>query len=111
MKWAAAIAAAVMAITLGASGARADGFTSAEFLQWPDAKQNGYLTTSATMTGVIAAQLSQKQARCIDDWYAQQASSGHRAIRDAMRQYPKFHPQGVILWAVQNACGKIGVAD
>jgi hypothetical protein len=107
----AAIIAAAMAAALGASSARAETFTSAEFLKWPEAKQNGYLTASATMTGVIAAQLSKKQARCIDDWYAQQSSSGHQAVRDAMRQYPQLHPQGVILWVVQNACGKIGVAD
>lgn len=102
------LAVVAVAAALGAGPARADGFTSAEFLQWAEAKQNGYLTASATMTGVIAAQLSKKQARCIDDWYAQQAASGHRAVRDAMRQYPQFHPQGVILWVVQNACGKIG---
>ena len=88
------------------SGA-AESFTSAEFLEWPAAKKNGYIVTSATMAGVIVAQVDPVQARCVDDWLAQEAQLQHRSVKSAMRQFSNYHPQGVILWVIQNECGEI----
>ena len=85
-----------------------DSFKSSEVLEWPALKQSGYFTTSVTMAGVIASQIDREKARCIDAWYIKETQSGFHTILDAMRKHSSIHPQGIILWVIQNECGKIG---
>lgn len=91
-----------------ASTAHAEGFTGEKFLQWERASQDSLIETSITMTGIVASQARKDIARCIDDWYTgdiaiQQQRHGY--ILDMIKQYPSYHPQGVILVVLQNQCG------
>ena len=86
----------------------ADGFTGTELLSWSAANQAHYLQVSLGMVGVVAAQIDQRQAECIDTWYLADTAKRHREILQTVKQYPDYHPQGVILALVQKICGKIG---
>ena len=99
--------AAVLTAALSASSARAEGFTAAEFLRWSPESRTSYLRSSVSMAGVIAAQLKKGRATCIDEWFAKEDRAGYPAVMQAAQKYPNYHPQAVILWVLQNACGKI----
>ena len=88
-------------------------FTSATVLEWPEASQNSLFQSSVTMIGFVAAQVDAHShiARCVSDWYwkGEQADPAkNEAIRNAMRRFPEYHPQMVILAVVEKACGKFG---
>jgi len=88
-------------------------FTSAKVLEWPEASQNSLFQSSVTMIGFVAAQTNTHGhiASCVSDWYwegGQADPAKNEAIRSAMRRFPEYHPQMVILAVVEKACGKFG---
>lgn len=101
------------AITLGAlvlcypQFARAESFTSAQFLEWPVESQRFYFQTSIGMAGLIARQNKVNQGSCIDDWYFRNEVSAQNQILDVMRDHPKYHPHGVILAVLEKRCGAL----
>lgn len=100
---------AILAVAFYPQNAHADGFTSAEFIRWPEASQDAYIHNSIGMSGVIASQSRQDISRCIDQWYfADKATQNRRnaEIKQVMQANPTFHPQGVLLAVIQKECGK-----
>jgi len=95
-----------MAVFAWALPASADTFTSEKFLTWSRESQTSYFRSSVGMAGIIVAQLDSDKAKCITGWYADQDRTGHPALFAALRNYPDFHPQVMILWAIQKECGK-----
>lgn len=87
------------------------GFTGAEFMAWSEASQNGFLQSSVTMATFIAAQNNGDAATCLETWYAPglpEQALRNEDLRDAIAQYSDYHPSGVILAVLQEACGPIG---
>lgn len=82
-----------------------EAFKSSEFLTYSADHQRGYISTSAMMAGLIAAQNDRKQAMCVDDWVALHRSEGYSPVIDAMKKYPDDHPTGLVLAVLQKACG------
>ena len=99
------IAAVALALVLSAGPAAAETFTGAEVLEWSPQGQTSYFQTSIGMAGIIAAQVNRDHARCIDNWHAAQRGQNYPAILEAIRTYPAYHPQGVVLAVLQKACG------
>lgn len=88
----------------------ANGFTSAEVLDWKAASQENLFQDSISMIAIVAGQTGDHGhiAQCIGDWYAEGAAGTaerNAQIRDAMRRFPDSHPQAVILAVVQKRCG------
>ncbi|WP_300016411.1 hypothetical protein [uncultured Roseobacter sp.] len=88
----------------------ADGFTSADVLEWSADKQDGYFQASVTMIGIVATQTGEHGhiAECIDAWFGGgDASQPQRSARilEVMRGLPDFHPQAVILAVIEKECG------
>lgn len=89
--------------------ARAEEFTSADFLKWSDASQNSYIHNSVGMSGVIAFQSRKDISRCIDRWYFADSvvqKQRNAQIKEVMRRNPSYHPQGVLLAVIQKECGE-----
>jgi hypothetical protein len=87
-----------------------DGFTTSEFLSQPAKNQSGYIVSSAMMAGLIAAQNTPDQAKCIDKFVAAQEPLGYPRILEAMKQYGQYHPTAVILSVLQKECGSLKYA-
>lgn len=86
----------------------AEGFTGADFGNWSETSKDGYIQASIMMAGVIGAQTQPEISRCIDAWYFQTEDSKSKqnaVIRQTISTYPNYHPSGVILAIVQEACG------
>jgi hypothetical protein len=88
----------------------AEEFQSAQVLEWSRESQNSLFQSSVTMIGIVASQRDDTShiARCIDGWYwdgDRADSEQNDSIRDAMRRFPDYHPQAVILAVVEKACG------
>lgn len=83
----------------------ADGFNGTLLLEWSPGNQRFYFQTSVSMAGVIVAQKDREVARCLDEWGEQQHQRKYEAILKAIREYPTYHPQGVILALLRKACG------
>ena len=86
----------------------AEGFTGEKFLKWKRESQDSFIGTSITMVAVVATQGRQNIASCIDDWYSEDGSiqdQRHGFILDTIREYPSYHPQGIILAVLQKRCG------
>lgn len=83
---------------------RAETFASEEFLNWDRESQGFYFRTSIDMAGLIASQNKKSQAECIDRWFFENQKSAHDEIVNTMRQYPSFHPRGVILALIERKC-------
>lgn len=103
----ATIAAAVLAAALVASSARAETFTSAQFLDWPTESQRFYFRTAIGMAGVIVRQNDKTQADCIDKWYFADESSAETHVRSVMKAYPTYHPLGVLVAVLEKRCGAL----
>jgi len=87
---------------------RAENFTSGKFLKYSADGQKSFIEISITMAGAIAAQTKPNLARCLDNWYfADQAVQSQRIdhILATMREFPEYHPSGVVLAVLQKACG------
>lgn len=101
-----AIASLCIIVCSAGSGALAgDGFKSSAFLAYPLASQKSYITSSAMMAGLIATQNAPKQAKCIDEWVAQQSDQGYATVIEAMKKFPANHPSAVIVAVLDKACG------
>ena len=100
--------AAALAVTLNASPAMADTFTSGTVLQWSRENQRFYIQTSITMAAAVATQTSPSVARCLNDWYFKDVTmrpKRNEEILAAMRKHRQHHPSGVILSVLEMACG------
>lgn len=103
-----ALAIASLCTIVCSGGAVADdGFKASQFLSHTAEGQSGYITSSAMMAGLIAAQNKPEQAKCIDEFTATQKGEGYPRIIEAMRQYGDYHPTAVILSVFQRACGSL----
>lgn len=91
--------------------ARAQSFTSADFLEFSAAGRDSYITTSASMAGVIATRNTDGQARCVDNWVAEHRANGYSAVTETMRAHPGYHPQAIILAVLQKACGSFSYTN
>ncbi|MGJ8534873.1 MAG: hypothetical protein ACSHYC_21990 [Alphaproteobacteria bacterium] len=85
--------------------ATAEKFKSAEFLQWKRESQDFYIDANIGMAGLIAAQNDKKHADCLEDWYLKDKIESIDSILKLMRQYPDYHPRGVILGVLEKHCG------
>ena len=94
-----------LATLLAAAPVLAEGFSGSDLLAWTPGNQRFYLQTSVGMAGVIAAQGDSAQARCIDEWHERQHGNEYEKVLKAVRTYPTYHPQGVILALLRKACG------
>jgi len=86
-------------------------FTSTQFLENSAEARSSYIAAAAMMAGVIAAQNKPSQARCVDEWMAQNRKDQFAAVTKVMRQYGEHHPQGIILAVLQKACGAFKYVD
>lgn len=87
---------------------QAQGFTGEAFGTWSETGQDSYIQSSVMMAGVIATQIQPEISSCIDNWYfGTPAAKAERnaEIKALIDQYASYHPSGVILAAVQQACG------
>ena len=96
---------ALLTLVLFPQKTEADGFDGAALLKWSPDNQKFYFQTSVSMAGVIVAQNDQAVARCLDEWGERQHERRYEAILKAIREYPTYHPQGVILALLRKACG------
>jgi len=62
------------------------------------------------MAGVIATQNNPQQAKCVNDWIAENQDVGYASVIHTMRQNPQYHPHGVIIAVLQKACGSFKYA-
>lgn len=110
-KWA-VTACALLALSLAAApAAQAEGFTSADLLAQSKEGQESFIEISLTMAAAIAAQTNPGIAECLDGWYfrdRQRQAARVAHIQATMRQYPAYHPSGVVLAVVQQTCGSFG---
>ncbi|NJM35019.1 MAG: hypothetical protein HC850_10285 [Rhodomicrobium sp.] len=88
-----------------------DSFKSSQFLSFSQEGQASYISTSVGMTGLIAARNDKKHADCIDQWYFSDMNHGNQEIIAAMRKYPDYHPQAVIIAVLQKFCGTFTYAN
>jgi len=95
----------VVSVFCFGKGAGAEVFTAKSFLTWERENQEFYIHTAVGMAGLIAVKNNKQQSQCIDDWYAANEDAAVEHILDVMRQYPSFHPRGVILAVVKKKCG------
>ena len=88
----------------------ASGSTAATVAAWDAGSQDWYFQVSIGMLAVVASQNDDRKARCINDWYfasAAQRSRRNEDLRELMRRFPDYRPGGVILAAVEKACGEM----
>ncbi|MET1414385.1 hypothetical protein ABVF61_19085 [Roseibium sp. HPY-6] len=84
----------------------AETFKSAEFLKWKRESQNFYIDANIGMAGLIAAQNDKKHAECLEGWYWDDKVKSIDFILKSMRDFPDYHPRGVILGVLEAQCGK-----
>lgn len=82
-----------------------DGFKSSKFLTYSAESQKSYINSSVLMAGLVAAQNSDDQAKCIGDWSGKHLAGGYQPVIAAMQRFPDHHPTGVIIAVLQKACG------
>lgn len=90
---------------------RAETFTSREFLTWKSESRVSYFRSSIGMAGVIASQINKTKSRCIDAFYAREDKAGYPTFLKAARAHSEYHPQAIILWVIQNECGKLNTDE
>lgn len=90
-----------------ASKPETDTFKSVQFLEWEKDSQNFYIRTSVGMAGLIAGRNDKAQGDCLDKWYFGDETKANNQILDVMRQYPEYHPRGVIVAMMEKICGSI----
>ena len=59
------------------------------------------------MAGLIAGRNDDSQGKCLEDWYFSDETVSNNQVLDVMRQYPDYHPRGVILAVMEKRCGKL----
>lgn len=88
-------------------------FTGTDLLEWNDEAQASFISTSIVMASVIASQVRDGFAQCIGEWYLPDEET--KALRNleimaTIRDYPEYHPGGVLLAVVQAECGDFPIA-
>ncbi|MEM6625064.1 MAG: hypothetical protein AAF674_22835 [Pseudomonadota bacterium] len=88
---------------------QAESFTGADFATWGTAAQDSFIETSVTMAGVVMTRVAPEKSVCINDWYfaAGQSTARNRSIRDTISKNQDYHPSGVILAVILDACGPL----
>ena len=107
-KWLAAAIVGGMLLSLCPQITWAEGYTSAKLLAENAEAQKNFIEISLTMAGAVATQVKPEIARCLDDWFFKDAAKKPQRIEHilaTMRQYPGYHPSGVLLGVIQQACG------
>lgn len=107
-RWGGAITLSVAAL-IYPQESTADGFTGEDFAGWSAASQDNYIQTSVTMAGVVLTQLRPEVSTCIDDWYFAGESLPNRndQVRRVILENRDYHPSGVILAIIVQACGPL----
>lgn len=105
------ISKAVLAVTLLCPQlSAAQEFTSSTVLGWDEVSQNALFQSSIGMASLVAMQTGQHAAifNCINEWYGtpERQAQRHGEILAVMREYPNYHPQGIILAVIERECGK-----
>lgn len=80
-----------------------------EFLNFDRKNQDGFISNSMLMLGVIAAQTEPKIAQCLNEWYQGSDTikiKRHDEILDAMQDLPQYVPTTIVLAVAERACGK-----
>ena len=86
--------------------ADADMFTVEDFFAYSEQGRDSYVMVSVSMAGVIATQMEGNEAQCIGDWVEKNRKKGFETLFKVMRDYPDYHPQGIILAVLEKACGE-----
>jgi len=87
---------------------QADAGTGHVFLGWDTPSQDGFISTSISMAGIIASQTKPSIAACIDEWYFQNPAikaQRNDEIRQSIRENRDFHPGAVIYALLTKRCG------
>ena len=74
-------------------------------MTWKRPQQEFYMRTTIGMAGLIIRRNQKSQGDCVDDWYFKNQKTATDEMLETMRQYPDYHPQGVILAFVEKRCG------
>ncbi len=85
----------------------AETFTGEKFLTWKPGSQTFYIGASINMASVIVTQTDNAKARCVNDWHGGHIANDYREILDLIAKFRTYHPQGVILAALQKSCGSL----
>ncbi|GJL94271.1 MAG: hypothetical protein DHS20C05_06760 [Hyphococcus sp.] len=88
-----------------------DIFKSETFLTWDRDAQEFYIRTSVGMAGLIAARNDKAHGKCLEDWYFTDESAANSSIIAVMKDYPEYHPRGVIVAVMEKRCGSIIYAE
>ncbi|MCT4555733.1 MAG: hypothetical protein N4A53_13685 [Pelagimonas sp.] len=92
----------------------AEGFTGTDFLQWDRVGQDSYINTAVVMATFVSTRTNPKTAECLNGWYAESAEisqSRNDKIRNLIAKNASYHPSGVILLVLEEACGSFAATD
>lgn len=88
-----------------------DIFKSSEFLDWSENNRSFYIRTSIGMAGLIAARNDSQHAKCLEEWYFSDEKAGEESIYQIMREYPDYHPRGIIVAVLKKQCGSFNYSE
>lgn len=88
----------------------AETFQSSEFLTWSQESKEFYIDVNVGMAGLLAAQNDDQHADCLEAWYWEDKQGSIDFILQSMRDFPAFHPRGVILAILEAQCGSFNYA-
>ena len=91
----------------------AEEFTGEIVLGWSEEAQDHFLATSITMTSIVVGRTGRHGdlESCMTDWYTEKdvRQERHIYIRKKLEAYPSYHPQGIILAVIEEACGSVSI--
>ena len=82
-----------------------DMFKNSDFLKWSEDNRSFYIRTSVGMASFIASKNDTKHADCLAKWYFTDQPKKNAFIYGIMKQYPDYHPRGIIMAVLQKQCG------
>ena len=88
-----------------------DIFKSSEFLTWQRSSQKFYLDASIGMASLIIEQNDKDKAACLERWYLDGNNDALEFILGKMRDFPDYHPRGIIAAVIENKCGSMTFTD
>ena len=83
----------------------AETFKSSDFLEWSDGNKSLYIRTTVGTAGLIASYNDKKHQECLETWYISNEEKSNKEIYNVMKNYPDFHPRGVIFAVIRKHCG------
>ncbi|MFW8594713.1 hypothetical protein [Cribrihabitans neustonicus] len=100
----------LIALVLCPQLSAANGFTSADVLEWEQSAQDSYFNTSVGMVAVVGTQTNfpENIVECLNAWYWPNGSvnaDSNASIREAMERFPTLHPQAIVLAVIERECG------